>query len=145
MRLYKGLMISRTFADLKDHRAALRDAIERQGFKDVAMENDTAKEDIDLIDSSLQMVRGASAYILVIGRSYGQTPLCPSRNPSQLSITELEFNEAHGQKPILLFIMGEKHSLPEADVESDPGKLAKLNAFRERAKLQKPDSFVHRV
>ena len=62
-RLYKGVMISSTFADLKEHRAALREAIERQGFKDVVMENDTAKADVDLIDSSLQMVREFQALV----------------------------------------------------------------------------------
>ena len=47
LRLYKGVMISSTFTDLKEHRAALSEAIERQGFKDVVMENDTAKADVD--------------------------------------------------------------------------------------------------
>jgi hypothetical protein len=146
MRLYKGLMISRTFADLKDHRAALRDAIERQGFKDVVMENDTAKADIDLIDSSLQMVRDASAYILVIARKYGQTPISQERNPDQLSITELEFNEAlRLKRPIPLFIMGDLHPILFAEIESDPDKTAKLNSFRERAKQMSPDLLVHRV
>src|ERR1035441_1168718 len=145
-RRYLGVMLSSTFTDLKEHRAALIKAIKGQGLTDVAMENDSAKPDVDVIDSSLQMVRDASAYIGVISRKYGQTPLCPARNPNQLSITELEFNEAQRLgRPILLFIMGDKHLLREADVETDPGKKEKLNAFRERAKQMKPDSPVHRV
>src|SRR5450759_324119 len=109
-RQYPGVMISSTFTDLKDHRAALIQAIRGEGLTDVAMENDSAKADVDVIDSSLQMVRDASAYALVVSHKYGQTPLCQDRNPYQLSITELEFDEAQRlDRPILLFIMGKKH------------------------------------
>jgi hypothetical protein len=139
-------MISSTFTDLKQHRAALIEAVMGEGLTAVAMDNDTAKPDVDVIDSSLRMVRDASAYTLVISRKYGQTPECPIRNPGKLSLTELEFNEAQRlNRPTLLFIMGPKHPVIEADVELDAGKREKLNAFRERAKLMKPDSPVHRV
>src|ERR1035437_2103352 len=145
-RQYPGVMISSTFTDLEQHRAALIQAIKGEGLTDVAMENDSAKADFDVIDSSLRMVRDASAYALVISQKYGQTPQCPDRNPDQLSITELEFNEAlRLDRPILLFIMGDKHRLLKADVETDTAKEKKLNAFRERAKQMKPDSLVHRV
>jgi hypothetical protein len=145
-RNYKGVTISSTFTDLKDHRAALIKAIKGQGLTDVAMENDSAKPNLDVIDSSLQMVRDGSAYIGVISRKYGQTPECPQRNPGKLSITELEFNEAQRlDRPILLLIMGEKHPVIEADVESNATKKKKLKAFRERAKKMGPDSLVHRV
>jgi len=145
-RQYRGVMVSSTFMDLEQHRTALIKAIKGQELTDVAMENDSAKPDVDVIDSSLQMVRDASAYIGVISRKYGQTPLCPKRNPGKLSITELEFNEAQRlDRPILLFIMGDKHPLREADVEINAAKRKKLKAFRERAKKMKPDSLVHRV
>jgi hypothetical protein len=144
-RRYHGVMVSSTFKDLREHRVALIDAIKGQGLTDVAMENDSAKP-IDVIDSSLGMVQDAAAYIGVISRKYGQTPACMDRNPHDLSLTELEFDEAvRLKRPILLFIMGENHLLREADIESDPGKKVKLNAFRERAKQMGPDSLVHRV
>jgi tetratricopeptide (TPR) repeat protein len=139
-------MVSSTFTDLQHHRAALVKALDGQGFKAVVMENDSAKPDIDVIDSSLQMVADASAYIGVISRKYGQTPVCATRNPHELSITELEFIEAQRlNRPILLFIMGEEHLVRERDIESDLSNKEKLNAFRERAKRIKPDSQVHRV
>jgi hypothetical protein len=139
-------MISSTFTDLQQHRAALIEAITGQGLAAVAMENDSAKPDVDIIDSSLRMVGDASAYIGVISRKYGQTPEDPNRNPGKLSITELEFNEAlRLDRPILLFIMGNKHRLLESDVETNAAKRRKLNAFRERAKQMKPGSPVHRV
>ena len=92
------------------------------------------------------MVRDASAYIGVVSRKYGQTPVCPKRNPRKLSITELEFNEAQRlERPILLFIMGDRHLGHEADFEANASEKKKLNAFRKRAKQMKPDSPIHRV
>ncbi len=42
-RQFPGVMLSSTFTDLKEHRAAMIQAIKGQGLTDVAMENDTAK------------------------------------------------------------------------------------------------------
>jgi len=145
-RLIHGVMLSSTFTDLQVHRAALIKALRGEGLADVAMENDSAKPDVDVIDSSLRMVRDASAYIGIISRKYGQTLRDLKRNPDELSLTELEFQEAQRlNRPILLFIMGEKHPVLEADVEIDPVKREKLTRFRERAKQMSPDSQVHRV
>lgn len=143
---YKGVMVSSTFTDLQGHRRALVKAIDGQQLKSVVMENDSAKPGVDVLDSSLQMVRDASAYVGVISHKYGQIPHDPARNPDELSLTELEFNEAvRLRRPILLFLMGEGHRVKRGDVEIDPAKIVKLNAFRERAKLMGPDSAVHRV
>ena len=143
---YKGVMVSSTFTDLKEHRAALIKAIEAEQLKSVAMEHDAAKPDGDVIDSSYQMVRDAAAYIGVISRKYGQIPECPQRNSDGLSLTQLEFQEARRlQRPVLLFIMGDQHPVREADVEMDPDKRQKLASFREDAKRPNPDSAVHRV
>jgi tetratricopeptide (TPR) repeat protein len=143
---YKGVMVSSTFTDLVGHRRALIKAINGQQLKPNVMENDSAKPGVDVLDSSLQMVRDASAYVGVISHKYGQIPDDPVRNPSGLSLTELEFNEAvASRRPILLFLMGDGHRVKRGDVEIDPGKIAKLNAFRERAKRMGPDSAVPRV
>ena len=145
-RSYQGVMISSTFTDLEHHRQALIRAVKTQGLTDVAMENDSAKPDLDVLDSSLQMVRDSSAYVGVISRKYGQIPKDPARNPENLSLTELEFDEAQRlNRPIVLFIMGEKHPVTEADVELNEEKRTKLSAFRERAKKMGPGSSVHRV
>jgi hypothetical protein len=109
------------------------------------MEYDSAKPVGDVIDSSLQKVRDSAAYILVISQKYGQTPECSTRNPDQLSITELEFNEAQRlNRPTLLYIMGDEHDRKTADIERDAAKVEKLNAFRERSKKD-PVSKVNRV
>lgn len=139
------VMVSSTFTDLRQHRASLIDAIHAHKLHANVMEHDSARL-IDVIDSSLQMVRDSAAYIGVVGLKYGQTPECPERNPDRLSITELEFNEAQRiGRPILLYVMGDEHYVKKADIEVDPDKEKKLNAFRERAKKSSPGSGVNRV
>ena len=91
-RSIQQAMVSSTFTDLKEHRAALIKALNEHDLHPNVMEHDSAKPVGDVIDSSLQMVRDSAAYILVISRKYGQTPECSKRNPDKLSITELEFN-----------------------------------------------------
>ncbi len=141
------VMISSTFTDLQEHRAALIKTInETADLKAEVMESDSAKVGVDVIDSSLDMVRKSAAYVGVISHKYGQTPVCPKRNPRKLSITELEFDEAlRLKKPILLFLMGDDHPLTKKDIEQNPSKKKKLAAFRERAKTMGPDNTVHRV
>lgn len=143
--VFKGVMVSSTFTDLVDHRKVLMKAIDARDLKSIGMEQSSAKL-IDVIDSSLGMVRKAAAYIGVISHKYGQTPEDPKRNPNRLSLSELEFDEAiRLDRAVLLFIMGDDHSVKPKDVETDPEKIRKLNAFRERAKQIHPDSSVHRV
>lgn len=144
-RSIQQAMVSSTFTDLKEHRAALIKALIEHGLHPNVMEYDSAKPVGDVIDSSLQMVRDSAAYILVISRKYGQTPECAMRNPDQLSITELEFNEAQQlSRPTLLYIMGDEHDIKIADIERDIAKEKKLNAFRERAKIDQVSN-VNRV
>lgn len=144
-RYIPQVMVSSTFTDLQEHRAALIAAIHAHKLHANVMENDAARL-VDVIDSSLQMVRDSHAYIGVISLKYGQTPECPTRNPEKLSITELEFNEAQSLgRPILLFVMGDKHPVTKADIERDLEKEKKLDAFRERAKKVSAGSGVSRV
>jgi hypothetical protein len=132
---YKAIMLSSTFTDLRQHRQRAIASISNLGFMPRVMEYSGARADADVIDTSLDMVRDAAAYIGVIGLKYGQTPLDADRNPTRLSITELEFNEAMRlSRPILLFIMGDEHPVKKAGVETDPDKRKKLDEFRERAK-----------
>lgn len=143
---YKAIMLSGTFTDLREHRQRAIEGISKLGYMPRVMEHSGAQAEADVIDTSLAMVRDAVAYIGVISRKYGQTPFDPVRNPNELSITELEFNEAKRLgRPIVLFIMGTGHLGREGDFESDPDKLKKLNEFRERAKRMRDGSDVHRV
>jgi tetratricopeptide (TPR) repeat protein len=143
---YQAIMLSSTFTDLKEHRQRATKAIEKFGYRANVMEYDGARADANVIESSLKMVRDSAGYICVISLKYGQTPFDPDENPGRLSITELEFNEAMRLgRPIVLFVMDDEHLIRKADIESDPGKLEKLNAFRERAKVMGDRSEVERV
>ena len=144
---YHGVMISSTFNDLEIHRQGLIQSLNDYGLMHVAMENSPAQSDATMIESSLRMVRHASAYILIIGARYGQIPICSTNNPRSLSITELEFLEAQRlARPTLVFIMGDLHNVPNRDGhENDPVKQAKLRAFIERAKRYRADSELARV
>ena len=145
-RDFKGVMVSSTFTDLKEHRAVLIKLIDSSDFKSVVMEHDSAKSGVDVLGSSLQMVQDSAVYIGIIAKKLGQIPKCSIRNPRNVSITELEFNEAvRLGRPILLFLMGDGHLVLESEIESKQGNRKKLNAFRERAKKMGPDSEVHRV
>lgn len=146
-RQYLGVMVSSTFTDLEKHRRAAIRALKARDLFAIAMENKDRPNPVeDLIDSSLKMVRESVAYIGVISSKYGQIPKCTVRNPDNLSITELEFNEAQSLGlPILLFIMGEGHSIKRGDVETDAKKIAKLEKFREKAKRMSSGSRSHRI
>jgi Domain of unknown function (DUF4062) len=142
---FKGVMVSSTFTDLVEHRQALMKAINRYDLKPIGMEDDSAKV-INVLDSSLGMVRKAAAYIGVISHKYGQIPEDRKLNPDGLSLTELEFAEAERLgRPVLLFIMGPTHPVIAADVESDPEKRRKLAAFTERAKRMNSIDRVYKV
>jgi tetratricopeptide (TPR) repeat protein len=145
-KLYRAIMVSSTFTDLKEHRSEAIDAINRFGFYPNVMEYSGARSDADVIETSLRMVRDSAAYLCVIGHKYGQTPVDADRNPKGLSITELEFNEARRLgRPILLFLMGENHPVVPADVEPDSKKRKKLEAFRKQAKRIDPGKGTERV
>ena len=133
-------MLSSTFTDLSEHRKRAIDAISKLGYVPRVMEHSGAQAETDVIDTSLAMVRDAAAYVGLIGQKYGQTPYDALRNPDRHSITELEFNEAMRLGlPIVLFLMGDEHPIRKADIEADPEKRRKLDAFRERAKRMRRD------
>src|SRR5207302_370722 len=102
-----------TYQELAEHRRAVRDAMLGQRMLPVALEDDAALPDQDLIDASLAKVNEADAYIGLISYRYGQVPKCPVRNPNKLSLTELEFRRAaERDMPICMFIMHPSHPVP---------------------------------
>lgn len=144
-RHYNGVTISSTFADLTEHRMAMINTIKMYDLKDVAMENSSAGL-LDVIDASLQMVRDGAVYFCIIGKRYGEIYKCSKRNPDNLSITELEFDEAIKlNRPILLFLMGKDHPVKEEHIETVASKKKKLRAFIEKAKKMADGSSVNRV
>ena len=140
------VMVSSTFTDLEKHRDALNKALLDHGLHPEVMEHSGANPSGDVVDASLNMVRKSAAYILIISHKYGQTPVCPTRNPRKVSVTELEFDEAQRLgRPTLVFVMGEDHPILPKNMELDAEKREKLAAFRTRAKLALPGGSVNRV
>ena len=81
-------MVSSTFTDLEEHRAALIKIIEGADLKAVVMENDAAKPDGDVVDSSLNMVRKSAACVGVISHKM-------VRRPSARCATRSSFRSAN--------------------------------------------------
>jgi hypothetical protein len=128
-------MLSSTYKELTEHRRAVQDAMLGQRLLPIAMENDAALPDKDLIAASLAKVDEANAYVGLISYRYGQTPICDERNPSQLSLTELEFRRALARCiPICMFIMHDDHPVPRRAVGEERDAEQKLASFLELAK-----------
>lgn len=134
-QLYKGVMVSSTFLDLREHREQLMGALRKQQLFPIVMEEYVLDAGDDgVVSSSLKMVADASAYVGLISRRYGQV-VEHEQNPHGYSVSRMEFEEAQRLGlPTLIFIMGEDHLVRERDVESDPDKKRKLEEYRERAK-----------
>lgn len=142
---FLGVMVSSTFTDLKKHREAVISLVQSHGLLPIDMEHQGgARADLDVLESSLQMVRDSAAYIGIIGQRYGLIP--SARNPARLSITELELDEAlRLKRPILLFLMAADHPLTISDIELDASMRKKLAAFRERARRWQQVGGIERV
>jgi hypothetical protein len=131
-----AVMLSSTYTELVEHRQAIQQAMLGQELFPLAMENDAALPDHDLISASLSKVDGADAYVGLISYRYGQAPEDADRNPEKLSLTELEFRRAIERGiPICMFIMSGEHQVPRSAVDSE-GDLErkKLKAFVDLAK-----------
>jgi len=101
----------------------------------VAMEDDATLPDQDLIDASLAKVNEAHAYVRLISYRYGQVPVCPERNPDQLSLTEVEFHRAVANGiPICMFIMHDDHPVLRRAINEERGAEQKLESFLRLAK-----------
>lgn len=125
------VMISSTTLDLPEHRKAVTDAIWRVKMYPLAMESGSAVPDSDAIRFSLNMVDESEVYMGILGFRYGYVPTDLARNPDAKSITELEYREAVKRGiPILIYIMSDKHTILDNNIETDPVKLEKLNKLR---------------
>jgi hypothetical protein len=132
--MYK-VMLSSTYDELKDHRQAVREAMLSQQMFPVAMEDDAALPDQDLIDASLAKVDESDGYVGLISYRYGQIPVCPVRNPQCLSLTELEFRRALERKiPICMFIMHDDHPVPKRELQKAQVDREKYESFLQLAK-----------
>jgi len=127
-------MVSSTYKELIEQRRVVREEMPNFRLLPIAMEDDAALPDQDLIDASLAKVEEADAYVGLIGYRYGQTPICPGRNRGEFSLTELEFRCAVDRKiPICMFIMHDEHPVPRRVLDEKRDE-EKLREFIELAK-----------
>ncbi|MCP2248281.1 DUF4062 domain-containing protein [Lentzea aerocolonigenes] len=114
--------VSSTFADLPDHREAVRRAIRRLGHEDIAMEYYVA-EDVRPVEKCLTDVRSADLYIVIMAWRYGFIP--PG---DEKSITEQEYRAAlDAGVPCLAFVLSDDEAWPPKLMERSP----KVDEFRE--------------
>jgi hypothetical protein len=131
-----GVTLSSTFSDLEEKRQQVLAFMGRHEFHDIAMESDAALPTLDKIASSLFKVDQAEAYVCIIGYRYGTREFCETRNPQNLSLTELEWRRAKERDiPRCTLIMSPRYSeLQLADIESVSAEDRRsLVAFRELA------------
>ncbi len=122
------VFVSSTFTDLKDERQAVSRAILNLGHIPAGMELFPAT-DIDQLSFIKKVIDDCDYYLLIIGGRYGTT------TDEGLSYTELEFNYAFdSEKPILAFLHADVTELKAKNVDSDPEKSERLEAFRTKVK-----------
>jgi Domain of unknown function (DUF4062) len=129
--LHHTVMISSTYVELTEHRAAVSQAALGLGMRPLDMANDSALPG-DLIEESLAKVEEADIYIGLISYRYGQIPDDPRRNPDGLSLTELEYRRAVKRGiPRGVFIMHDDHTpgIPRSAVLKELATRDKLEAF----------------
>jgi hypothetical protein len=111
--------VSSTYADLKDHRAAVCDVLAKMRYTHIAMEDYVAR-DARVRDECLRDVAACDIYLGIFGFRYGHTPR--DDNPEGLSITELEYRHAKAlNKPRLLFVLDPAAPWPDASKDSVTG------------------------
>lgn len=114
--------VSSTYADLKEHRAAVCDVLAKMRYTPVAMENYVAR-DARVKEECLRDVGECEIYMGVIAWRYGHVP--GDDNPQNLSITELEYLHAKElNKPRLIFLLDPRAPWPDEfrDRDSDNDK-----------------------
>ena len=129
MKIY----LSSTFKDLREHRAAVDQALRRMGHDVIGMEQHVA-EGMTPLARSVKDVASADAYVVIVGWRYGSVPEDPVINRKRLSITELEYEAAvEAEVPVLAFLLDPDAPWPASsfDAITDAGG-RQIAAFRGR-------------
>jgi len=126
----KKVYISATYKDLKKHREAVADALRKMRYEVHCMEDYVATDERTDVRCK-QDVAECDFYVGIIALRYGWKP--PG---SQISITELEYNQARSQPNktrCLLFLLDEKTArwpVRWIDAMNNPKAADKLRVFR---------------
>lgn len=121
--------ISSTYEDLKEERNKAIQAILTMNQFPIGMEMFSAADD-DQWKIIKEAIDSSDFYILIIGNRYGSI-----EETTGISYTEKEFDYAVEKEiPILVFIVDSSMSMTADKFETDPQKIAKLRAFKEKVK-----------
>lgn len=121
--------ISSTYEDLKEERNKAIQAILTMNQFPIGMEMFSAADD-DQWKIIKEAIDSSDFYILIIGNRYGSI-----EETTGISYTEKEFDYAVERKiPVLAFIADSSVSMIPDRFDSEPQKIAKLNAFKEKVK-----------
>lgn len=121
--------ISSTYEDLKEERNKAIQAILTMNQFPIGMEMFSAANE-DQWQIIKEAIDSSDFYILIIGNRYGSI-----EESAGISYTEKEFDYAVEKEiPILAFIVDSSVSMTADKFETDPSKIVKLNAFKEKVK-----------
>jgi HAD superfamily phosphoserine phosphatase-like hydrolase len=127
----KRVFVSSTFSDLVDYRASVRDAIQKLGAVDIAMEkfgsNDERPKDLCIRIVSAE----TDIFVGIYAHRYGFMPAGYT-----ISISQMEY-EAAGPAGCkrLIYLIDEKVAWPPALIEDEPGKSA-LRRFKQKLQAE---------
>lgn len=142
----ESVFMSSTSTDLKQHRAAVNEALRKSGYHAVDMADFGARSE-GATSACLDEVADSDIFVGIYAWRYGFVP--PG---SSVSITEQEFDEARRlNKQCFCFMVDETMDWPDEFVESGPGaeRLATFKARVEaelvRATFTTPDNLALQV
>jgi len=126
--------VSSTSADLEQHRAALKSALEKAQYDVECMEKYPAFDERPLSRCRADVAR-CDVYVLLVAHRYGFRP--DTGNPERKSITELEYEEAgrHVGKPRLVFTVDPEHPWNPQWIDKGDDGVA-LAAFKQAAECR---------
>jgi Domain of unknown function (DUF4062) len=120
--------LSSTYRDLKNYRKMLGDALSKAKYQVVMMEEYVSRD--ELVEFACQGdVLGCDAYIGLFAWRYGHIP--EDNNPTQKSVTEMEYLSAKDKIPRLVFLLEDKAKWPKQQKDDD---LTRINELRKNLK-----------
>ncbi len=141
-----SIFISSTSQDLREHRAAVREALLHAGYHPIDMADFMARAE-GATDACLNEVAEADLFVGIYGWRYGFIP-----KGSKISITQQEFEEAKRlDKPCFCFMVDENYTWPDEYKEGGKGAellarfKAKIDSQLVRTTFTTPDSLAKKV
>jgi hypothetical protein len=123
----KSVFISSTSLDLRDHRAAVKQVIERLEMRPIDMANFGSRPG-DAVDVSLDQVHVADYFVGIVAHRYGYVI-----EGTVKSVTEQEYDEAVRRRiPRLMYLVDPNYAWPSKFIEKDAAVQERLSRFKAR-------------